>query len=84
MCARTHAHVQVGAPVHNGASRFTEVTPGGSFGKKKKHTLKNIYSVKTYLGPPEAARQSSHILKSPVVNEAFEELQMPGKAHTDS
>ncbi len=25
-----------------------------------------------------------HILKSPVVNEAFEELQMPGNTHTDS
>ncbi len=56
--------------------------PRGSF--QKKNPLSNIYSVKTYLSPPEAARQSSHILKSPVVNEAFEELQMPGNTHTDS
>lgn len=82
MCACMHAHVLVGASVHNGASRFTEVTPEKAL-EREIHS-QNIYSVKTYLGSPEAARQSSHILKSPVVNEAFEELQMPGDAHTDS
>lgn len=71
---------RVKVSVHLNSPRLTQVSQGTLL---EGNTLSNVYSVKTYLSPPEAARQSSHILRSPVVNEAFEELQMPGNAtHT--